>query len=85
MSKRCDQCLFSDKKIVSDEAKQQILQDIRIKGNFFVCHKASIGGIGGGCCKAFFDQSEDGIVVAVKRMGMPVQWIDPDTMEEVTK
>lgn len=43
-STKCDQCLFSKNKIVSDERKKEILEDCQKTGKFFVCHKASIKG-----------------------------------------
>ena len=83
MSRRCDQCLFGNNKIVSEEAKADVLATAHHNGGFFVCHKASIGGMEGGCCKGYFDKTEDGVVIMVKRMEMPIQWIDPVTLEEV--
>lgn len=44
MSKRCDQCLYSDAKIVDDAAKAEILAGCEDKGHHFVCHKATIAG-----------------------------------------
>lgn len=81
MSRRCDQCLFGKNKIVSDERKAEVLE--QAEGAFFQCHKAT-GEIEGGCCKGYFDLTETGIPVMVKRMGLPIQWIDPETLEEVT-
>jgi hypothetical protein len=83
MSRRCNECLFGNSKIVSDEAKADVLATAHTEGGFFQCHKATIGGLEGGCCKGYFDRTEDGIVIAVKRMGYPIQWIDPNSLEEV--
>lgn len=70
---------------MSDEAKADVLNENHMNGTFFTCHKATIAGLEGGCCKGLFDQTEEGVVVMVKRLEMPIQWVDPDTMEEVTK
>ncbi len=85
MARRCTECLFGDNKIVNEAAKAEVLATAHQDGGFFVCHKASIGGIIGGSCKGYFDQTEDGVVVMVKRMDLNVQWIDPNTLEEVVK
>lgn len=38
-SKRCDQCLFSDAKIVSDARRDQVIAECLERNNHFVCHK----------------------------------------------
>lgn len=52
--KRCDQCLFSAKKIVSDRRKSQLLREIVQEQSYFECHKATIAGKGT-CCRGFYD------------------------------
>lgn len=42
MEKRCNQCLFSKNKIVSDKRKEEILRDASAKDTYFTCHKASL-------------------------------------------
>lgn len=42
--KMCDQCLFSENKIVSDKRKEQILTECKTKNRHFICHKATIAG-----------------------------------------
>ena len=54
---RCNQCLYSANKIVSDERKEELLAAIRSEQSYFVCHKSSING-GDTCCRGFYD--EDG-------------------------
>jgi hypothetical protein len=41
-NKKCNQCLFGKNKIVSDEAKQQIIADCLKKDTYFSCHKSTI-------------------------------------------
>jgi hypothetical protein len=43
-AKRCDQCLFSKAKIVSDARRDELLKDIAKNDNHFMCHKHSIAG-----------------------------------------
>lgn len=41
-SHKCDQCLFSKDKIVSNERKQEILEGCQREGKYFICHKSTI-------------------------------------------
>jgi hypothetical protein len=52
--KRCDQCLFSANKIVSDSRKTKLLKEIARAQSYFVCHKATINGKET-CCRGFYD------------------------------
>jgi hypothetical protein len=54
MKERCDQCLYSDDKIVSDERRKSILASCRKNDAHFICHKATIEGKEA-CCRAFYD------------------------------
>lgn len=36
---RCDQCLFSDQRIVSKKRMAEIIKDCRKKDSYFICHK----------------------------------------------
>lgn len=54
MPKRCDECLFSSAKIVSDERRDEVLESCRTSGRAFECHKASIVGEYR-VCRGFFD------------------------------
>ncbi len=51
----CKQCLFSKNKIVSDERKEQILEDCEKNNKHFMCHKATIKGLNV-TCHAFYKQ-----------------------------
>ena len=60
--KRCDECLFSNAKIVSDERKADVLDQCVRTDTHFVCHKHTIRellreGVGDGnvCCRGFYD------------------------------
>lgn len=53
--KRCDQCLFSQAKVVSDERRDQIIEDCLKRDHFFVCHKGSIKGLNI-VCRGFWDK-----------------------------
>lgn len=40
--KRCDECLFSEGKIVSNGRREEVLRDCQELNTHFVCHKASL-------------------------------------------
>lgn len=52
--KQCDQCLFSENKIVSDARRKSLLSEIKREQSMFECHKATIAGKNT-CCKGFYD------------------------------
>jgi hypothetical protein len=80
--KRCDQCLMGPNKIVSDERKQDLLEDILTTQTHFVCHKATINGEDV-CCRGFYDayHKEVSKLRIFKRIGLiefvPTEGLDP--------
>ena len=65
--KCCDECLFSDAKIVSDARRDDILAGCKEDDSFFVCHKYTVENLEGKlsddeanvCCKGFWDHDPD--------------------------
>jgi hypothetical protein len=55
MRKRCDECLFSDAKIVSGERRSQILRSCARTGNHFLCHKGTLVNENI-VCRGFYDE-----------------------------
>ena len=55
MAKRCDQCLFSSAKVVSDARRDSILADCNRTGRAFECHKATIVRQHA-VCRGFYDE-----------------------------
>jgi len=55
---KCDQCLFSDNKIVNDDRKEEVLRTTLKKDTFFVCHKTDDV-----CCKGYWDKYKDKFTV----------------------
>jgi len=53
--KRCDQCLFSDAKIVSEDRKKDLIRDLIQKGMYFECHKGTIANEPM-MCKGWYDK-----------------------------
>jgi hypothetical protein len=48
---RCDQCLFSKNKIVSNARKRDVLATCAANDSHFVCHKTKDV-----CCRGFYDR-----------------------------
>lgn len=77
MAERCDQCLFSDQKIVSDRRRKEVLQTCLRKDCHFVCHKATILGQDA-CCRGFYDLPQGtNLIRVMERIGC-VQFVDVD-------
>lgn len=61
--KRCDQCLFTNDRIVSSERAKRILEKAAKTGNFFVCHKQDLDKDWKNspvrlCCRGFWDANK---------------------------
>jgi hypothetical protein len=58
LSKRCDECLYSENKIVSDERRNDILARCELTEQHFVCHKASDARLDA-MCRGHWDATKD--------------------------
>lgn len=87
-AKKCNQCLFSAAKIVSNSAKADIIKTTIKDQSHFVCHKGTIAGgrLAKLCCRGYFNSYGGGIshrfALAV---GIPVVEIYPETMKKKTE
>lgn len=81
-SKRCNECLYSPNKIVSNHRRGQILTVCRAERRHFVCHKARGGPIV--TCRGWHDAEgpSDAMLFALA-FDIPVREVDPDTIERV--
>lgn len=69
-AKRCNECLFSQNKIVNDARRTEVLAQCKKEDSFFICHKHS-----NVCCRGFFDTQDPTIIQVAKRfelMGLDV-------------
>ena len=57
-TQQCNQCLFSDNKIVNDARKEEVLRTTLKKDSFFVCHKTDDV-----CCKGYWDSHKNDFTV----------------------
>jgi len=80
-AQRCDQCLFSSAKIVSDERREDLLATIGANDRTFTCHKHSIAGRDVQCRG---DYDRDPLRTPAMRVGRAlglVRFIDEDGRE----
>jgi len=52
--KQCDECLFSDNKIVSEARKKDVIRTCLKENTYFTCHKATAKNMNV-CCKGYWD------------------------------
>lgn len=73
-SKRCDQCLLSDNKIVSDKRRNEVLRECVKNDTHFICHKHHDV-----CCRGFYDQDPgaSNLMRIAGRLGC-VQFVETD-------
>lgn len=55
MSKRCDQCLYTEARVVSVERAEEIMRDCERRERYFLCHKGKEPTV----CRGFFDSGVD--------------------------
>lgn len=73
--KRCDQCLFSDAKIVGDERRDSLLRECQEDGKYFICHKASLRG-DAVVCRGFHESGVNLACRMADRLRLTV-YVDP--------
>jgi len=79
---RCDECLFTKGRVVSELRKRDILKHCYREGSYFICHKASLKGRAVIC--RGFAESQDGAgnqaIQVAKFLGC-IRYVDPATGE----
>ena len=65
--KKCEQCLFSDNRIVSKTRMALIIKDCKKNDEHFICHKATIAG-SNVCCRGFFDTQSTNLMRIAQRL-----------------
>lgn len=63
MEKRCDECLFSKLKLVSNERRKDIIQGCLENDSHLICHKSSIKDQGTVCCRGFYETFKNRITI----------------------
>lgn len=77
-AERCDQCLFSKDKIVSDARRTQILKDCRRRDSHFICHKSKDV-----CCRGFYDTQSCNLIRIAGRLGA-IEFVPVPTQDSIT-
>jgi len=70
MKERCNQCLFSENRVVSKERMVDIVKECRKNDGYFICHKASLAGNQKVCCRGFYDTQDTQIIQVADRLGI---------------
>lgn len=71
-AERCDECLFSKDKIVSERRKKEVIREACQGQGYFICHKTDDA-----CCRGFFDSYGYSIQIyrIASRLGFVI-WLD---------
>lgn len=82
MDKPCNQCLFTENKIVSDKRQIDIIQGCVQNGTHFECHKATIAGTNH-VCRNYYDKrgQHSQMIRIAERMGA-VEFSNPENQDE---
>lgn len=75
---RCDECLFSPSKIVSDKKRDEILENCETEQVHFNCHKGTQIGKSV-VCHGFFTQKTAPLLEIAKQLGN-IQYLDPEEL-----
>lgn len=76
-SQKCGQCLFSPTKIVTDERKKEILNDLKVRQMHFFCHKGTINGQNVICYGSILAGHNKELLDKARQMGMLLD-VDPN-------
>lgn len=66
--KRCNECLFTPARIVSEERKAEIVAACERNDSYFVCHKGSLAGNDRLCCRGFYDAHQTLVIALAKKL-----------------
>ncbi len=75
MKERCNECLYSPNKIVSDARRKELLQQLEEKDDWFICHKATLAGEKV-CCRGDWDARGGGQMGRIAKRLNVVRFID---------
>lgn len=81
MAECCDQCLMTDRKIVNNARRRQIVKETIRRDCAFICHKATIAGREI-ACKGHYDGTGGGQLARIAGRIGAIVLIDPVTLTE---
>lgn len=68
----CKNCLFTDKKLVSDERKEQLIEEALKEDSKFICHLSKSA-----CCRGFFEKYQnDSLLLRLAKMWNLIKEVD---------
>lgn len=71
MKDKCNECLFSESRIVRPGRMADIISECRKKQKYFICHKASmIGSRKEPMCRGFYDTQDTQLIQVATRLNM---------------
>lgn len=81
---KCQNCLFTQDRIVSSKRAKDIIQDCKDSDTHFICHLSTMENNGNICCRGFFDTVGDDIakIQIAKRLGA-VEFIETPDSEKL--
>jgi hypothetical protein len=66
--KQCDQCLFTERRIVSEARKEKIIASCQRSDLYFSCHKFQQAGRDV-CCRGFYDNEKTLVIKLAEILG----------------
>ena len=71
---RCNECLYSKDRVVSQSRAKQVIKDCRRNDSHFQCHKGTING-DDICCRGFYDSESTNLIRIAQRLNM-IKFVD---------
>lgn len=75
----CNQCLFTDRKIVSDRRREQILEECSDRNTHFACHKGTIANQDI-VCRGFYETGGSTLVRMARHFNQ-IEFVDVEKLE----
>lgn len=78
MSRPCDQCLTTPRRIVSGERAADIVRECKASGDHFFCHKGTVAGKQIHCKGVHDALGGSRAHTFAKAFGIPIEEVNPD-------
>lgn len=78
---KCDQCLYTSNRIVSNARATQIIRDCAKKDTHFECHKGTIAG-NPVVCRGCFESRNPGQLVRIMERLNGIEFVDVEAKEQ---
>src|SRR5260221_14703349 len=82
MATRCNECLFSQQRIVGSRRYKQIIDTCLGQDKYFICHKATLAGEDI-CCRVFFDTFGNDITLSrAAKIFKAVEYVEETSLRQ---